>query len=81
MFPANSTKETERYKYELIDPNIDIEYITYGWYPDRNLRALNRFRQKPKKFLCINDVLNHNNVKGKLKSLNFQTKADFNPLD
>merc|ERR1719213_1191064 len=61
---SNSSSTPDLYKYELIDPDIDITYITYGKFPDRNIRALNRFRQNPKKFLCINDVMNHNDHSG-----------------
>ena len=54
----------DAYKYEKVDPDNDITYITYGKFPDRNMRALNRFRKNPKKFLCINDVMDHSDQSG-----------------
>ena len=54
----------DAYKYERVDPDEDISYITYGKFPDRNMRALNRFRKNPKKFLCINDVMDHSDKSG-----------------
>jgi len=67
----NTSSIPDAYKYERVDPEEDISYITYGKFPDRNMRALNRFRKNPKKFLCINDVMDHSDKSALEQSISF----------